>query len=447
MIELTNWIDSKPYQNKPWLLLGKGPTFSRRHHFDLAKYNTIGLNHVVREQHLNIAHMIDIDVVGTCGQKLADNCDFLLMPRHPHVNFRASDKRLEDFFTEYPVLKQLDNQNRLVWYSLHSRPVTGSPTISTQTISSVAALRILVKLGATVIRSLGLDGGKQYAAEFADLDKTTRLACGWPTFDVQFKEFHEVVKKWDLDYDALSVGIRVYIGTEESQYIAARVLQWTINKHGKSSGVDRQVDFMSGVSESLPVPRDKHNRQRTPFSFNRFAIPGLAGYRGRALYLDADMIVFDDIAKLWDIEFGKHKILCTTQTKTPPGFQKGRQTSVMLLDCNRLNWDATQIIKGLNDGHYTYEQLMHRMCIIKPDEIADSIPPEWNCLEHYESTTKLLHYTNMPVQPWRNNANSLRQLWIKEFNEAVRAKFITPAEVLTAIHKKHIHPSLASACL
>ncbi len=51
------------------------------------------------------------------------------------------------------------------------------------------------------------------------------------------------------------------------------------------------------------MPKDEPNRGRTGFSFSRFQIPKLAGYKGRALYLDADMQVFGDIAELWDIPF------------------------------------------------------------------------------------------------------------------------------------------------
>ena len=66
----------------------------------------------------------------------------------------------------------------------------------------------------------------------------------------------------------------------------------------------------------IPLPKDEKNRPRTGFSFFRFAIPELCNYSDRALYLDADMQVFSDLAELWDIPFNKQRILCT--------YQKGR---------------------------------------------------------------------------------------------------------------------------
>jgi hypothetical protein len=114
MIELREWIRSRPFDDKPWLLLGKGPTFSRRGEFPLDKYNLMGLNNVVAEQKVDVAHIIDIDVVEKCADALRDNCRFLVIARRPHVKFRPSEKRLEDYFGEIPMLKELDEQGRLV---------------------------------------------------------------------------------------------------------------------------------------------------------------------------------------------------------------------------------------------------------------------------------------------------------------------------------------------
>jgi hypothetical protein len=50
MIDLKTWSSMAPWPEKPWLILGKGPTFSRRGEFDLNDFNTLALNHVVRER-------------------------------------------------------------------------------------------------------------------------------------------------------------------------------------------------------------------------------------------------------------------------------------------------------------------------------------------------------------------------------------------------------------
>ena len=43
MIPLSEWTRSCPLPDRPWLILGKGPSFARRHHIDLTPYNLASL--------------------------------------------------------------------------------------------------------------------------------------------------------------------------------------------------------------------------------------------------------------------------------------------------------------------------------------------------------------------------------------------------------------------
>jgi lipopolysaccharide biosynthesis glycosyltransferase len=197
------------------------------------------------------------------------------------------------------------------------------------------------------------------------------------------------------------------------------------------------------------MPRDPRNRPRTAFSFSRFHIPALCGYQGRALYLDADMQVFDDISALWDIDFAGAKVLCTNQPDVPEQwkgtghFHPGRQMSVMMLDCSALPWDVTDVVRGLDEGLYTYEQLMFEMCLLKPDEVQDALPPTWNHLERYEpGRTQLLHYTVVPTQPWKNDANPLRQIWEAAFADAWQDHTIDDDLLDAQIRRGHAKASL-----
>ena len=191
MIELRDWIRSSTFDPKPWLLLGKGPTFSRRGEFPLGDYNLIGLNNVVTEQKVDVAHIIDIDVVEKCADALRDNCRFLVIARRPHVRFRPGERRLEDYFGELAILRELDEQGRLVWYNAATSPaVDGSPEIGIRFFSSEAAMNILGEMGVKKVRTLGIDGGTQYGTEFKDLPE---LQNSLPSFDAQFRELEDIV--------------------------------------------------------------------------------------------------------------------------------------------------------------------------------------------------------------------------------------------------------------
>jgi glycosyl transferase family 8 len=442
MIELRDWIRSTSFDARPWLLLGKGPTFARRHEFPLGDYNLMGLNNVVAEQKVDVAHIIDIDVVAKCADALGSNCSVLLMARRPHVHFVPGERRLEDYFGEYPVIRDLDAQGRLVWYNAAtSAPVGESPQIGVRFFSSEAAMNVLGEMGVTKVRTIGIDGGTKYSPEFKDLPE---LENGLPSFDAQFRELEDIVAKYEIDYDPLIEPMRVFCGLDESQIVAARVLEYSIRKHAS-----RPVRFHPMLDVPTPVPKDPRNQGRTGFSFSRFHIPRLAGYRGRALYVDADMQVFGDLAELWEIPFEGAKVMCTRQDQPPEQwedsswFKPGRQMSVMLLDCARLDWNIEDIVGGLDAGRYGYEQLMFELCVVAPHDINDNIPPAWNHLEHFEpGTTKLLHYTVVPTQPWKNDKSPLRSIWEPEFEEARKAGVVHRDEAFRLARRGYIKPSL-----
>jgi hypothetical protein len=446
MIELKDWLKQPCISTKPWLILGKGPTFSKLKEINLSEYNTFALNHVVREVKVNVSHIIDIDVVEACADELRSNCEWLIMPRRPHVSCRPSEiLTLEDWKNSIPVLRELDEAGKLVCYDLMlGEPASGNSEIEVHYFSSEAALGILARLGARIIRSLGVDGGRKYGPKFVDLDSETKLANGQPSFDLQFEKLEKIADDYSLDYRPLVPPMLVFVGADRSQWLAAKVLEYSIHKHAS-----RPVRVVPMIDLPVPVPKDEKNRQRTGFSFSRFAIPKLAKYRDRALYLDSDMLVFSDLAELWEIEFGKQKILCTTQDvpdawKDNPWFHPGRQFSVMLLDCQRLNWNVNEVVAGLDKGDYTYAQLLFDMCLVAPDEIEDRIPPAWNCLEHYEEgKSRLLHYTVVPTQPWIYDQNPNGQLWINALEEAVTAGWITAAEIAGELEKGYLRKSLA----
>lgn len=243
----------------------------------------------------------------------------------------------------------------------------------------------------------------------------------------------------------VSIPVRVFVGTDRSQLLAVKVLEYSIRRH-----TDLPVEVHPMLDLPLPEPKDPRQGKRTGFSFTRFAVPQLAGYRGRALYLDADMLVFKDIRSLWSLPFDGAKVLIqdhipeeAQKKATSAGAPKQRikQTAVMLLDCGGLDWDPAKIIQGL-DGRYTYEDLVYQLCILQPDEIHYTIPFEWNSLEFWNENTCLLHYTDMASQPWVSPNNKLGYLWLREARRMVDEGVMTLAEIQNEIDLGYFRPSL-----
>src|SRR5437762_14341090 len=96
----------------------------------------------------------------------------------------------------------------------------------------------------------------------------------------------------------------IFVGTDRSQLLAVSILEYSIRRH-----TQQKVRVCPLIDLDLPEPNDIRQSSRTNFSFARFTIPELKGYRGRALYLDADMLVFRDIAELWKLPLNGVKII------------------------------------------------------------------------------------------------------------------------------------------
>ena len=223
--------------------------------------------------------------------------------------------------------------------------------------SADAALNLLATAGAKTVRSLGVDGGQTYSQDFNDLKDKTLLANGRSTFNKQFEAIAAIISGTGVDFAPLDMEapVRVYVATTEAQMLAVKVLEYSIRKHA-SLTVEVFPMHLSGVE--IPLPKDQRNQPRTPFSFQRLIIPEIAGFRGRAIYLDSDMQVFQDIRELWTMPFNGADLLAARE---PDASGRKPQFSVMLLDCERLRWDIREIVARLDSGALTYEKLMYEM--------------------------------------------------------------------------------------
>ena len=240
--------------------------------------------------------------------------------------------------------------------------------------------------------------------------------------------------------------IRVFVGADRSQKLAIDVLEYSIRRHTKTP-----VEVIPMVDLDVPLPRDPRQGQRTGFSFSRFCIPKLAGYTGRAIYMDADMQVFRDIRELWDLPFNGYKALVQKEVKHQDDTIKKnnapqkrvKQCAVMLLDCARLDWDINHIVACLDAGVYTYEQLMYEMCLMPEDEVGYAVPFEWNSLEHYDSETRLIHYTDMGTQPWVSTFNPNGHIWLAEVRRMIADGALSMQQLQREIDAGYFRPSLA----
>lgn len=223
--------------------------------------------------------------------------------------------------------------------------------------------------------------------------------------------------------------LKVFVGCLEAQWLPFAVLRHSILKRA-SRPVAVLPLYETGIE--IPVPRNEQHRQKTPFSFQRFTVPQACGYRGKAIYLDSDMLVFDDICELFDRDFGDANVLAVPS-----------ETSVLVLDCGRLAWNIRDLVGALDAGALGYDALMKCRAIAK---VADCLPGRWNWLDNSSSKSPsnvaLLHYTVTTSQPWLSSGHSFGHLWLQELFDALDAGTITPNDVTNAVECGFVRPSL-----
>jgi hypothetical protein len=445
------WFSAnKFYQDKPWLILGKGPSFASIDQYSIEEYLTISLNHVIKQKKVTLAHAIDYDVIESCAREIDINAQYLVLPWYPHFNFRPTNKSLADLIPENNLLKKLSSEGRLLWYNKVTRSIADTdevyqqdesnlkyPDVPVSYFSAEAVVNLLAIAGVKLIRSLGVDGGVKYSSNFSDLTKKTLLANSQTNFDLQFQSISQTIMKLGLDYAPLGLEspIAIYVGSTDAQLIPVKVLEYSIKKH---STMPVKVFPLYKANIPIPIPKDPKNRPRTPFSFQRFLIPQLKQFKGKAIYLDSDMLVFSDIKKLWAKPFMEADIISAYEAE---GSARRPQFAVMVMNCESLRVDISEIVKKLDNGDLNYESLMFDFKIA--DKVKPIIEAEWNSLEFFEEgKTQLLHYTDMNCQPWIFRNNPLGHLWVKELVKAIKDDFISIDELKREIIKGNLRPSL-----
>ena len=192
--------------------------------------------------------------------------------------------------------------------------------------------------------------------------------------------------------------IRVFIGYDSAEEVAFSVLAHSI--HARATAPVSTAPVM--LSQLKDVFRREHNSlQSTEFSFSRFLTPYLAGYEGWALFMDCDMLMLDDIARLWKlrddryaVQVVKHvhvpredvKFLGHTQTK----YEKKNWSSVMLMNCARCKALSPEYVNNASGLE------LHQFKWLESEDLIGELPSRWNHLSEYDparADAALVHFT------------------------------------------------------
>lgn len=219
------------------------------------------------------------------------------------------------------------------------------------------------------------------------------------------------------------------------------VLEYSLRKH-----TQHQVDIVwmqlsHDPQSSWYTNQETHEGWRTekwatPFSGFRWAIPELCNYQGRAIYMDADVLVLCDIVELWAHQKTEESIVIA----------KGGKNSARLCTCV---WDcekAKQYLPPLKDiqadpnAHKNLMQLLKdKPELVQPyQDSYNNIDGEGLAVEQI----KILHYSDMGTQ--FSHKYSLPRLAAEGQMHWFDGKIIPhPRQDLTELFDKYYQEALA----
>ncbi len=245
--------------------------------------------------------------------------------------------------------------------------------------------------------------------------------------------------------ETVSAPFTVFIGSGEHSRVEEKTLIYTLRKH---SGNALDIRVFNGTANTLetvdarggrtsaPAPLDASllRYNMTEYSLYRFIVPAVCGHRGRAVYLDADIICLADIRELAALPGGWDFL-----AKPAPGRPGWWALGVMLFDCARARFDLDLIFRQIGEGLFTYRDLLWTTPLFlqyHPVQIGE-LDPRWHARDAVFSDTKLVHYTFIPTQPWRLAGHPHGDTWFRYFNEAREAGAVTETDLRKALDGGH----------
>ena len=191
--------------------------------------------------------------------------------------------------------------------------------------------------------------------------------------------------------------IPIFIGYDPREAIAYHTCVNSIIRHASQpvAIIPLALNLLQGYNET-------HTDGSNHFIYSRFLVPHLMGYSDWAIFIDGDMILRDDIVKLWNLrELSRDVMVVKHDYKTKmtekylgaknENYPRKNWSSVILWNCGsfpnrRLTPEFIEKATGAQ---------LHRFSWIEDSRIGE-LPPEWNWLpDEYGANpdAKLLHYT------------------------------------------------------
>jgi len=243
--------------------------------------------------------------------------------------------------------------------------------------------------------------------------------------------------------------LKVFIGSGEASRLERKTLIYSLKKHSTIpldihvfNGTHDALEHEGDEPKKLDLPLSIKYQNITEFSSYRYLIPELAGFKGRAVWFDSDMICLKDPRELLECDMGGNDFLAKG------GAYKEEISwglSVMLIDCDRCKFDIVNIFDEISAGKYEYRDftIMADGFTKHHSYKIGKLDPRWNEFDRYDEETRLIHYTDLSTQPWKFPGHPAGELWFEYFNEACESGAITEEDVALTVERAYVRQNIS----
>ncbi|WP_201583614.1 glycosyl transferase [Psychrobacter immobilis] len=193
--------------------------------------------------------------------------------------------------------------------------------------------------------------------------------------------------------------IRVFVGCDPNNCDLEQmmVLDYSIHKH---TSVPVEIVWMQLSRDpnsywySNPETGEGWNTTKwdTPFSGFRWAIPEYCDYSGYAIYMDTDVVILDDLLKLWKHPIDGKSIVAAKKVS------KKTRMCTCVWDCSRAKNSLPSVEQIMEDAD-SHKKIMEM--IKKNPRLLEPFNDSYNCIDGESlpiEAIKVLHYSDMGTQ-------------------------------------------------
>ena len=226
--------------------------------------------------------------------------------------------------------------------------------------------------------------------------------------------------------------IKVYIGYDSKQDVSKKL---KFNRNACYEVCKKSIQEFNSNVEIYPLKldslkelgiykREEDTSSTTEFTYSRFLVPFLSGYKGISIFCDSDFLWNCDIENVMEYVESTNAVTCVQHKYVPKAETKmdGLKQTIY----PRKNWSSLMVFNcehpdcknlTLDTVNKESPKYHHRMGWTKDANIG-SLPLDFNYLEgEYTSyiLPKVIHFTN--GGPWHSTWNGdFKENWLRVFN-------------------------------